>query len=154
MFNKIYSELFYIREKVKDKFQNLTDDEKKIYGTTYKCASLFVFILMIIGISSNLFFATDSGNPFIGVFNDVYKAFIGVSTTLAVFLVAVNLITIMTSKNQRKTEQAVTWIKAIAVAWLFLMLTSVFIVIIKSAVGDVNKKGSNSQYSPIFEYGN
>lgn len=154
MLSKIYSELFYIKEKFNEKIQNLSDDEKRIYKITYKCVSFFVFVLMLIEISSNLFFAADTGNPFINTFNDIYVAIAGSATLIAVCLIAINLVTIMTSKNQRKTEQAVTWIKAIATAWLFLMMISVFITMIKGFVGNVNKKDFNSRYSPIFKYGN
>lgn len=154
LFNKIYSEVFYLKHKMKNKIENLSDDEKKIYNITYKATSIFCIILLLIGACSNLFIAADNSNPFASTFNSVWLVVAGSATAIGVCLIAINIVTIMTSKNQRKTEQAVTWIKAIAIAWLFLMIIGIFITLIQQMVGNVNTSGSNSQYAPIFEFGN
>ena len=55
----------------------------------------------------------------------------------------------MSSKNQRKIEQAVTWIKAIAIAWLFLCLISLVIGAIKTEFMTPVINGSDA---PLFTY--
>lgn len=154
--NKVYSGLYFTKTKITDKIQNISEEDKCIYNKVFKGALLFsIFMAMFIVLSSNSFNASytvdTSGaeTAFKKLFNDTYAIIIGVATSIAVCIVAINIVTIMTSKNQRKVEQAVTWIKAVAIAWFCLMIISLIIAAIKTDFMDPATSGSNA---PLFTY--
>lgn len=154
--NKIYSGLYFTKTKITDTIKNMSEDDKLIYNKVFKGALLFsILVAMFILLSNNSFNASytidTSGaeTAFKKLFNDTYVIIIGVATSIAVCIVAINIVTIMTSKNQRKTEQAVTWIKAVAIAWFCLMVISLIIAAIQTDFMNPATSGSNA---PIFTY--
>lgn len=154
--NKIYSGLYFTKTKITDKVKNISEEDKCIYNKVFKGALLFsILMAMFILLSNNSFNASytidTSGaeTAFKKLFNDTYVIIIGVATSIAVCIVAINIVTIMTSKNQRKTEQAVTWIKAVAIAWFCLMVISLIIAAIQT---DFMNPATNGSNAPIFTY--
>ena len=69
---------------------------------------------------------------FRNLFNSLYGVVVGIATIVAVTLIAYNIIVLMISKNDKKAEVAMAWIKAIIIAWLCLMCMSIIIKLIKS----------------------
>lgn len=156
MLNRIYSKLYFSRIKINNMIANLSDDEKRIYKTAIKGVSITCLLITLIFIfSGNAFFAgytidtSGAEDSFRNFFNETYGIIIGSATLIAVCLIAINIVTIMSSKNQRKIEQAVTWIKAIAIAWLFLCLISLVIGAIKTEFMIPVINGSDA---PLFTY--
>lgn len=153
--NKISKNVFLIKNKIDNKISNMTSEEKNIYKKVFSVA--FIFCILMGG--SYLFHAdgytidsSKAETSFKTIFNDVYALVMGVATIIAVTLVAYNIVVIMSSKNQKKIDSAFTWIKAIVVAWLFIMLISIFITLIKQASGYDDVTSSSSKTGPLFKY--
>lgn len=118
---------------------------------TYKKIAAFsaqVGIVLNIFLTS-MFFATYEvdtagvAEAFKNTFNSIYVAVIGSATAIAVVIIACCLVTIMTTKNQRKIEEMMTWVKSVCIAWVFLFLTSIIINFIIALVGDAINGNSN-----------
>lgn len=152
---------------IQKEFLNPTDLEKKIYkkcviGTFCLCFAMF----LLLSFTNNSFHA---GNYFDNTVynqelknlenqvNEIYLLLSGSATLIAVVMIAINLVTIMTSKNQRKLETSVAWIKGIIIAWACIMLAGVFWLLIKELASFhvvTNGLGNrtNSKFEPLFNY--
>ena len=152
IFDNLYKKIYCQKTKLINKMNNISDVDKRIYRKTFLCSAIFCMILF----GCNLFFAdysidsSSAESSFRNIFNSVYAQVMGVATLIAVSLIAYNILIIMTSKNQKKIDLSYTWIKAIAISWVFLMLISIFITMIKQASG--YKKVIKSGTGPLFKY--
>jgi cytochrome bd-type quinol oxidase subunit 2 len=160
---KMNNKMFLLRRNVchfiNEKRNNLSDAEKKIYGKVIKGSSIYMILFLLFSTFGSFLFRADytvdadaAQEAFAELFNSLYGIIIGVATVLAVVIVAYNILIIMTSKNTRKVEESITWIKAVCIAWLCLMCLSVIITLIKGFASDLGKQGTGNSSGPLFSY--
>lgn len=143
---------------ISDRLGFHTDEEKKIFGICMKAIPMIAAFAVAVCLMSNSFFAaynvdaSGAEAKFKALFNGLYTAMLPVATALAVVLVAYNILVIMSSKNPRKCDTAFTWIKGVAIAWLFIMMTGVIIKIIMDFFNTASNAGGGIGNGPLFTY--
>ena len=160
---------FNIKRFIEKDIKQPTDTEKRVYKKCFIGASIFAVCVFSFLLLQNTFLAnavSEARNEAEGFVTDIVKLVVPGSTVIAVCLVAINIVTIMTTKNQKKIESSIAWIKGICVAWACLQCINVLILIIKLAVtgkstgwqansaynGLLGGQSANGKFTPLFGY--
>lgn len=146
---------FNIKKFIEKDIKQPTDIEKKVYKKCLIGASIFAVCVFSFLLLQNTFLANavqTARNEAENFVTDIVKLVVPGSTVIAVCLVAINIVTIMTTKNQKKIESSLAWIKGICVAWACLQCINVLILIIKLVVtGKSTGADANATYNSLLK---
>lgn len=155
LFEKIYNKIYLLKanicKSIEYKINTLSDTEKRIYKKCFIGTTAALGILSMGSIFNNNFIASSQAKTdFKSFINEFYGWFLGIATVLAVVIIAANLCILMTSKNQRKVEECVAWIKSVAVAYICFLLVSIFIKMGEQLFNSIDTKANGSGANVLF----